>query len=380
MRGLLLYIISLKAAAHRLRHDLARELVVAICGVVLLATFWYVFNDFLNVEVRNLSTNMRDAFATAGAGALLFAALATAQRLVRAERTSDDSLRISAWRLGEAPRILQVFMCLRYLSIVAACFGVAWYVIYRWLIAPPMGTAILVQIGLLIVLLIWQWLAARPRPTTEQVKDLVGETSGSRSALMVMVRWRLLQMLRRNRTTRLCLGIAAMFGLIAIYSAIRGAPPAAMLMSAFASGVFLATAMAFQLAEDLQYAWAERCLGVSHELFVKTYYVIGALLSISFGLVTLLCILAGVYLQTRPELSLLSLYAKVPMMMFVPCYLLPQIGLQIDGRRPAIQIMMLILFGLFVVTAIYAHWLSVILLPLLPSFTEQNQRGHFYRA
>lgn len=379
MRTLLLYLISLKAAGHRLRHDLGRELVVAICGAVLLATFWYVFNDFLNVEVRNLSENMREAFAKAAAGALLFAAFAAAQRLIRSERASDESLRITAWRLGEHPQVVQTFLYLRYTSVVAACFGVTWYVIYRWLVQPPLATAALLQVGFVIALVAWQLLDP---PTNRQAADLKQEVPSfaGQSQLRAMVRWRLLQILRRNRTTKLCLGIASLFAIITVYTAVRHAPVAATIMAAFATGIFLATAMAFQLAEDLQYAWAERCMGVSHELFVKTYYAIGAILAVVFGAVMLCIILAGAYATGSPDAALLSAYCKVPVIVFVPCYLLPQIGLQVDGRRPAIQIMMLILFGLFLVTAIYAHWLSVILLVLMRSFTEQNQQGHFYRA
>ncbi len=383
MRTLTLFGISIKAALHRLHHDLGRELVVAACAAVLLATFWYVFNDFLNVEVRSLSEKMRDFFAHGAAGVVLLTALAAAQRLIRAERTADDSLRSAAWRLGETAANLRAFMYLRYTSITIICFGIAWYVIMRWLVVVRPSKIVVVQSALLVMLLIWQRLnnSVDATNTASQPPSVTDMRFADRSSpTAVMVRWRLMQILRRNRTTRLCLGIATVFALLTAYSVWRHAPFAATIMAAFACGIFLATAMAFQLAEDLQYAWAERCMGVSHEQFIKTYYLVGIILAIGFGLPVLALTNAAAWSNGDLNREIAISFLKLPVMIFVPCFLLPQIGLQVDGRRPAIQIMMLVLFGLFIVTAIYAHWLSIVILFLMRSFTEQNQQGHFYRA
>src|SRR5262249_43998386 len=113
MRALRLYAISLLALAHRLRHDLARELVVLVCTLVLLATFLYVFNDFLNVQVSSLSTAMRARFADAALGGLLATAFAVGVKLVRDELYGNASLARMARRMGESPATLRAFLILR---------------------------------------------------------------------------------------------------------------------------------------------------------------------------------------------------------------------------------------------------------------------------
>ena len=56
-RAIQLYTLFLKATVNKIRENLAREIVVGICAMVIFSLFFYVFNDFLNVEVKEISKN-----------------------------------------------------------------------------------------------------------------------------------------------------------------------------------------------------------------------------------------------------------------------------------------------------------------------------------
>src|SRR5687768_678497 len=92
-RAARLYLTELCSFAHRLRHDLAREMVVLACSLVLLATFLYVFNDFLNVQVSSLSGTMRERFAEGALAVLVAIATAAGAKFVRDELHGEESLR-----------------------------------------------------------------------------------------------------------------------------------------------------------------------------------------------------------------------------------------------------------------------------------------------
>src|SRR5262249_17466990 len=112
----------------------AREVVVAVCSVVLAATFFYIFNDFLNVEVRALSQRMRDVFAHGASVIVLLVATAIAERTIKHERLAQESLASSAKRLGEHQQVATLFSWLRYLTIYGLAFGLSWWFIERWLV------------------------------------------------------------------------------------------------------------------------------------------------------------------------------------------------------------------------------------------------------
>jgi hypothetical protein len=59
---------------------------------------------------------------------------------------------------------------------------------------------------------------------------------------------------------------------------------------------------------------------------------------------------------------------------------MPGLLFQIDPRRPAVQILIVFMAGLFIGTAVIAHWLAVLLIPLLATWAQRYQADRFYRA
>ena len=132
------------SALHRLRYDFAKELVVAICCGVLFATFLYVFNDFLNIQVAALSTAMRESFATILAIVMLLGVAIYGGRHLSSASASQARLGNFARMIGEDHRTLRVFKQLTTVMQLFVLHGAAWLFTWHYLVKVS---------G-------WQWLGA----------------------------------------------------------------------------------------------------------------------------------------------------------------------------------------------------------------------------
>jgi hypothetical protein len=384
-RSLRLYVTALLTFAHRLRHDMAREVVVFISSLVLLATFLYVFNDFLNVQVSSLSATMRLRFAQAAFVVLHAVSTGAGVRLLRDELYSQVSLRGAALRLGERRGVVTAYLALRFATVLTCVHGLAWYATYRWLFVPDAAVTAGIEAGLLVATAVAAALPTRPRTarepraaaTTARAPDPVGATGqeGAPEPLRrALTRWRLRQILGRNRLTRLCLALAVPFVAAATLAAARAAPPFVPAAAGLAAGLLVAFALAFQMAEDLEHAWLERGFGISHADFVATYERLALALGLPLAAsLFLLCAVASGFAHPADA-------AKAGAVALVPVLVAPWLLMQIDGRRPAIGALTIVIVALFVGTAVLAHWLGLILLLPLRHFAAQTQDNRFYRA
>jgi hypothetical protein len=373
-RSFQLYKISLLSAYHRLRYDFARELVVAICAAVILATFGYIFNDFLNVKVKELSPPMRHAFANACAWFGLALATIVTIRLIRVARYSANSLGETALRMGEWPAAVMTFVWLRSVTILAVTYAVVWLLIWHYLVQWPFLKITIIQLVLLTLVAAAQLL---PPPRTIQERTLIPllPTSWQGSQLATLVKWRLVQIVKRNRLTQTCLAIGLVLVLFAAVVGISSAPVVAVIFVCMVGGIFGSMALAFQLQEDLNYAWSERCMGIDHRSFEHAYTVIGSLLGIALGSIPAVALMIG-----HPDLEGLSTALKALIITWIPFFAFPSLMFQIDGRRPALQAVQITIVALFLGTAVLASWFSVIILPIFRYYVSGVQQGRFYRA
>lgn len=359
----------------RVYYDLAREVVVAICALVILATFFYVFNDFLNVQVQTLSTAMRDRFGEALSYVLLVVATVVAGRNLNHERRDENSIAQLMSRLGEEPKAVRCYKWLRAATLLLLVFFLMWYVILNHLVRWPLPQIISLQALCLVGVALGQLILkphTRANASEGKVTNLP-RISKKKSTLLEMAHWRLAQLVRRNRLTQFCFALAALFVLLQVLLVINHAPFFVLVFNAFIIGLFAAFTLAFQLQEDLDYIWAERLFGISHEQFIGAYQILG----IEIGAVFALSVGCIYWLKTPSE-PLQAL--KLAIICLTPCLIMPLLLFQIDPRKPAIQIMLIILIGLFIVTAIYAHWLALILLWAIHYYGTNAQKGRFYRA
>ncbi len=360
-RAMQLYLSGITSIFNRLRHDLGRELTVLTASVVLFATFFYVFNDFLNVQVLSLSAAMRERGAELATAVLLLVATMTSARFIRDELRGDRTLSRLATYLGETQGTVRTYLVLRFATTLVVVHGAAWWATFRWLIRPESTLVAGAEAAMLAA----TFLLSRLKPSAKSL-------AASTTTHTTLSSWRWHQLTRRNRATKACLVAAAPFlGLVA-WSAWRSAPLFVSVAAAMLMGILAASSLAFQMAEDLPNAWTERGMGVSHDAFVKAYVQLGIRLAVwSAGLA------AAVYFAAT--MSFAGAY-KVALVAAIPAVAAPGLLLQVDGRRPAVNVILIILAGLFLGTAVYASTFALILIPILHYYALQSQAGRFYRA
>jgi hypothetical protein len=59
---------------------------------------------------------------------------------------------------------------------------------------------------------------------------------------------------------------------------------------------------------------------------------------------------------------------------------MPFLLFQIDVRRPYIQAVAALMLGMIGMTAVYAHWIGVLLAPLFRYYASNTQADRYYRA
>ncbi|MEZ4742993.1 MAG: hypothetical protein R3B45_11185 [Bdellovibrionota bacterium] len=377
-RYILLYTISIKATMHKIKHDLMREIVVAICSLVIFSLFFYIFEDFLNVEVKQISLKMRNSFGLwlSWIGCILIAIMLG--RKLKFEKDGEQSFIKFAKFLGESPSTLNSFWKLRILSVSLLLFiptlSIAHFYLY------PFGS-----INLLLTLAVMTLLAFivfKISKTEETLalnkKNLL--TSGNLPAIKSMTHWRLGLMVKRNRLTQICLLTSIAFCALVSLSAIKNAPLFVAILAAFMAGTLLITALSFQLAEDLKYSWVEKNLGVSHEAYIMTLSKVARILGATVGSLCGLSWLIPAVLSQTINFSIIQESIKIGLMVLTPTLLFPHLAFQIDARKPVVQIIAALIVSLFICTAIFVHWLSLLLIPIAIYYMEQSQHGHFYRS
>ena len=383
-RSLKLYRVGLKEVWQKLRYDLAREAVVLSCSLILLATFSYVFNDFLNEQIASLSTELRHLFASVIAAALVVATGVWLFVACQRQLTSPQSIGAMSRRLGEAPSTIEYYQLLYLGTQITLSFMLAWWLIRSFLVNWPWWQPAALSVVAVVTLAFhlnrrrrWLHLA---RHTNASLKPVLPETAKKRSPHQTMVTWRWQQLWTRTRASQFCLGLSALFFLLFIFVSSSKAPLAALFPLVFAIGLLAALSLLAQASEDLKFSWAERTMGVAHDAYVAAYQSLAWRLVGIAGLAVLLTlILVTLYSGKPPQQAILS-SMQLTLVCATPLYLAPCLMLQIDGRRPGIQALVILMVGLFVATAIFAHILATLLLPLVKYYGDETQAGRFYRA
>jgi len=377
-RLLHLYLLWWLGLGHRLRHDLARELTFAVASGVLMATFFYVFNDFLNVQVATLSHPMHERFAQLASLTMMLITAASTATWLRQERLASRGVRQMGLLLGEDQATLTAWSWLYALTLLGLSHGLCWWVIARWLtLWSPLATAIQEGLMLLLTAVVMR-LPGGGEPKLRPDAPL----SSHQGLGFTLYIWRLKQMLQRNRASQLSLAIGVLFLMFITMTTLRGLPLFAQAVSALAAGYTSTAALYFQLASDLSSAWTERGSGITHDRFVRTYIWLGATLGASYALGALLAYLVGaaVHGTCNVDAATLGQALQIAAVTLVPGLIAPMLGLQVDGRRSGTNLLLLLIATLFIGTAVFAHWLGLVLIPILGSFALKSQAGRFYRA
>lgn len=358
------------AGWHRLRHDLTQELVVLLCGGVLLAVFFYIFNDFINEKVAQLSTSLQSTLLGIFCSIILFFCGWMSAAIFAREAWQEFSIHRWQKRLGEDPRFLRAFL-LSYALALAVCGFVMATAILR--LTPWQGTW-LTRIAMFVVgavsgIALQKWLHQREHSPLDKVFT-TKETRTRGSKIAVMVRWRFLQMIRRSRVCQIYLGGALCVGIGGGIASLLGFPSIALSLFALGQGYLFSAALLWQLQDDLRVAWMERNAGVSHQEIVKVYQRLSY--AAALGSALFFSVVAQVWQYSDGW--------KLPVLAALAPLLTPGLMFQIDARRPALQSMALFLIALFCGTAILVHGAAALLVPLIMHQATQYQANRYYRA
>lgn len=354
----------------KLRYDLGRELVVLISSAVLLGLFAYIFRDFLNDKLRAIPPAEQASLARAFATLILLLVGPVIATPIYSLWRDEPSLRSFAFRSGEDPFTIKVFLVIQS-SILVAC---AYFVYWRF-IGLPWGkweaASIVLWQGLSLTLAAFRLVLHREKPA-KAFKALLDDRASSR--IQTLFAWRWKQIFLRNRLAKLCLGLAFLLQLVSGALLLLHAPFPLAILIAMGSGLLIACAPSFQLQEDMRAIWFERQIACSHEEYVAVYQKICVRLALGFGLSAAIIGLATRGFEVPQEtLKLFAITALFPL-------LLPAVMFQIAAERPSLQIMTIALIGLFLGTAIFAHWGAIALLPIALTYAKQYQQNNFYRS
>lgn len=376
-RAWFLYYLSYTSLIKRIRYDLAKEMVIGFCSLIIIALFYYIFNDFLNIEIQKISEKMRDSFAEYLANTLFLVAAIASGRSIRKEKVDARSCGNAFAFLGEDPKVLKGFWLLRIPSKIAMIYLPTWFVCFYSLVDWTLLHSILVLGGMLTLTLL---LTFYPSSDSGEIENKASSHALLQdriySAPKVLLIWRLQQMLRRNHLAQICM-ILSLF--ISAFLILLSNPiEAFVIFLSLLAGLQMAFALSIQIASDLSYSWIEKNLGISHDQYIATLFKLAIILGSASGLCSMLCYGANSFTKTEYLNWLIA--AKVFFIGMTPAFMVPNIIFQIDGRRTFIQILNIILASLFVGTAIFAHIAGALLLPLIAYYGITSQQGRFYRA
>lgn len=352
---------------------MGRELLVIFSTATLLGLFFYIFHDFLNEKIAAMGPELRRSLSRGFLATLLCLLGPLTAGPLRSLWQSGVGWNAFAARLGEDPAVLLRFRWLQSIGLVLASYGFYWLVL-----APRFALGFdaslwpwqILSLGLGALRLLF--LGERDPSERRQLKPILSDRPASRS--MTLLLWRWFQLSRRHRLARLCLGLALLIAALNFMLMAQSWPLFILILLTMLSSLLVASAVAFQLEEDMRSVWFERQLGCSHEEFVAVYQ------KLCFGLGTALATLALVpCLVFASAYPLAESWKLLPIAALFPS-VLPAVMFQLAPDRPLLQILVTALLGLFLGTAIYAQGFALVLVPLLIYYAKHYQKDNFYRT
>ena len=204
-RAWMLYISSLRAAGNKIRYDFASEITIFLCCFVLLGLFFYIFDDFLNVEMARMSLVARNILAWALSWIISSVVAALTGREIAKELGSANSISLLAKRLGEDPSSIQLYLCLRLPSLVGI-FLVPTLLVIFYLLVPFSLSHLFFFMSYMVI---FTWLTTQVKLKYFSSPKSEGEVFSNKKWLHfkgligTMTAWRLLIFFARNPSSQL---------------------------------------------------------------------------------------------------------------------------------------------------------------------------------
>ena len=370
--------IALFATLRRIAYDFAREIVVGVSALVLGGLFLYIFNDFINFKVLSRSAASHRVLAQGAAIIMLLMITLFIGGRLAAEKAGRGVFGRFLGSMAEDRSLIRAFLLMRATTLLVIGYGGCWLLIDRYFGVFSFQAIASIQLVLLTSLALSHFIHA-PHGRAQRGPDpLISLTETIRlSPRAVLLRWRGRQMLYRNRASRLSLFIAMIFLLLTLISGQAAAPFLAPAAACLFVSIFLGAAMCLQIAEDLKCGWLEPFMGVSHRMFLTSYYMVGAILGGVFAMTAGLS--CAMHHDVDWSTTIIQAFKLGAIIMVCPL-LIPSLAFQLDARRPLLTVFACTLVALFIATAIYINLGGIMILPVVVYYADDYQKNRFYTS
>ncbi|MCX6116892.1 MAG: hypothetical protein NT027_05080 [Proteobacteria bacterium] len=350
-------ILILRTQVRKIWWNFEQNFTLLLSAAALVSLFVYILKDFATSELSKFSPEwmalgLRSSFYLG-----VFCTSLVIARQVRKILDSQDSFQSILYRIGASSR--DVAKIRQALAIVG--FAVSISFIYFLSLVFKQEPSVLAYLLASICYLIS--LAVQIRRNESHVKKYSG----------TIVDWRRHQLLHRSIPGKglLRLGVA---GAIAVpISAIFIKTATLIQLSSLAVGLVTSFGLVQAIAADLPNSWFEKQGGLTHDQWQKSWQVIANTFALTIATI---CSFSVVWLTDLPPQELWN----IPFLAgFLP-WLVPSLALQIDGRSQNLNIIVMVLTGLFLGTAMMATPWVAIALPIIKSQASQYQSGRYFRA
>lgn len=359
----------IRAEIRRTVWDMGKHLTLFACAAALVGLFFYIFKDFVGEQLATLNPDLsRQGLKILSIAGGVFSGAVAATTMLKLS-TLPRSLLPLMKRIGSHSESIQLQFCgtiVLPLSI-AVLFAAGWGILLK---AHNAGTtvALAATCALLIrYLTAHKALTAIIEPTSQHATGATQKHGDS------IHDWRRHQILNHRMPGR-GLMILSILGGILLPAAILAHPHYFLLQAvALCISITASFGIVYAVAADLPGTWFEKQAGLTHEAWTKSWQRIATILT----LILLVCGLAAFLLLPASERS--HAIALPIITAFMP-WITPALILQIDGRAKSANLLVSLLIGLFIGTAMIATPWAALVIPILKSQAAGYQTGRFYRA
>ncbi len=374
------FVPMLRQEVRRLKASAATFLTTSAATTVVIALFIYIFGDFFREKLPEIDPNLaKSSLFYLNAAALCFCSFIIANYVARKLRDPDNWLAmLSQWgvtdnRIAKFRRLAAFILNMILLWLSAMLLNRYLDVLTRvhWLLAlslPVINT-----------------LRYDFRSSINRKNDLTPHRSNVNYRLPPLVAWRMARLSQPaapGATLRLVAGLPVIFAMIAI---IREQPAELTYLASLSGGIILAWIVPLVVDDDLKTAWIERQAAVSHFEWIMSWQRIFTRIAIQTLAITIVCLCLAALIRTTMtggvfDEKVLKAILISGFLAAFPVWLAPAFVMQIDGKKPATNIILMTLISVFVGSAVIAAPIIAPFTFLLHREAHRYQGGRFARG
>ncbi len=369
--------------SRKLRASLGHAITTSLATGIVLALFLYIFGDFIKDKLPTVSESAAAKALEAFLLAIILFSFVSIIRWIQARLYGADSWFSALKSFGLHQKDLSQLR-LRTAALLAAIGGLLVAVVLdnfvgklstlHWVSVP-----FFVGIALLYL-----------RVTGDHAKVDVADQppSAVKANDSPLVAWRISRLKRtswRGSNLRILAALPILFG---AFNLILNTRPELPYICSLTGGIILSWTAPLLVDEDLQTTWIERQAAVSHDDWIGAWQRIFTWWALRiFATTLILTALAQTISWSRSGLIMSGSWTSAFKIAVIngilaafPIWIAPAFVMQIDGKRPMTNIIMITLVNLFLGTALIAVPYAAPLLYLLQREALRYQGGRFARG